>query len=120
MLSAKRDAPAAERFFCKALKACHNRTTRVINVDKNAAYPPSIDELKKSELLPDNCELRQVKYLNNNVEQDHRFIKRLVKPGMGFASFNTARRTLRGYEAMNMIRKGQIQGVEKGNILGQL
>lgn len=53
------------------------------------------------------------------MEQDHRFIKRLVNPGMGFGSFNTARRTLRGYEAMNMIRKGQIQGVEKGDILSQ-
>jgi transposase-like protein len=50
------------------------------------------------------------------VEQDHRFIKRLVKPGIGFGSFNTARRTLRGYEAMNMIRKGQIQSVERGDI----
>lgn len=90
MLSASRDAQAAQRFFCKALKACHNRTPRFINVDKNAAYPPAIDQLKKSELLPDDCELRQVKYLNNNLEQDHRFTKRLVKPGMGFASFNTA------------------------------
>ncbi|RCJ29448.1 hypothetical protein A6770_22225 [Nostoc minutum NIES-26] len=96
MLSAKRDAKAAQKFFCKALKASHNRTPRVINVDKNAAYPIAIEQLKKSVLLPDDCELRQVKYLNNNLEQDHRFIKRLVKPGMGFASFNTARRTLRG------------------------
>jgi transposase-like protein len=96
------DAQAAQRFFRKALKACQNRTLRGINVDKNAAYPPAIDELKKAELLPDDCELRQVKYLNSNLEQDHRFIKRLVKPGMGFASFNTARRTLRGYEAMNI------------------
>ena len=70
--------------------------------------------------MPDDCELRQVKYLNNNLEQDHRFIKRLVKPGMGFASFNTARRTLRGYEAMNMIRKGQIQGAAKGDIEAQV
>jgi transposase, IS6 family len=61
------------------------------------------------------CELRQSKYLNNLVEQDHRFIKRLVKPGMGFFSFETAWRTLQGYEAMNMIRKGQMQGVEKGD-----
>ena len=53
------------------------------------------------------------------VEQDHRFIKRLVNPGMGFSSFNTARRTLRGYEAMNMIRKGQVQGVAKGDIRAQ-
>ncbi len=52
--------------------------------------------------------------------RDHRFIKRLVKPGMGFGSFNTARRTLRGYEAMNMIRKGQIDGVEKGGIQAQV
>jgi len=50
------------------------------------------------------------------VEQDHRFIKQLTKPGMGFSSFNTARRTLRGFEAMNMIRKGQVQGVEKGDV----
>ncbi len=50
----------------------------------------------------------------------HRAIKRLVNPGMGFGSFNTAKRTLRGYEAMNMIRKGQIQGVDKGDILGQV
>jgi transposase-like protein len=54
------------------------------------------------------------------VEQDHRFIKRLVNPGMGFASFNTARRTLRGYEAMNMIRKGQLQGVAKGDVIDQV
>ncbi len=120
MLSAKCDVHAASRFFRKALKACHNRTPRIINVDKNAAYPPAIDELKKSELLPDDCELRQVKYLNNNLEQDHRFIKRLVKPGMGFASFNTARRTLRGYETMNMIRKGQVKGVEKTDIAAQV
>jgi transposase-like protein len=76
----------------------------VINVDKNAAYPPAVDDLKADEQLSDTTELRQVKYLNNQVEQDHRFIKRLVKPGMGFGSFNTARRTLRGMEAMNMIR----------------
>ena len=119
MLSAKRDARAAERFFRKALKASHNQSPRVINVDKNAAYPPAIDELKSAQTLSKTTEVRPVKYLNNIVEQDHRAIKRLVNPGMGFGSFNTARRTLRGYEAMNMIRKGQIQGIEKGDILGQ-
>ena len=126
----------AERFFRKALKASHNQEPRVINVDKNAAYPPALDELKADQTLSETTELRPVKYLNNIVEQDHRFIKRLAKPplanrratavrlavnpGMGFGSFNTARRTLRGYEAMNMLRKGQIQGIEKGNILGQV
>jgi len=88
----------------------------VINVDKNAAYPPAVDDLKADEQLPETTELRQVKYLNNRVEQEHRFIKRLTKPGMGFGSFNTARRTLRGVEAMNMVRKGQVQGVEKGDV----
>jgi IS6 family transposase len=61
-----------------------------------------------------------VKYLNNLIEQDHRFIKRLVKPGLGFFSFETARRTLQGDEAMNMIRKGQIHGVEKRDITCQV
>jgi len=70
--------------------------------------------------LPDSCELRQCKYLNNLVEQDHRFIKRLVKPGLGFFSFETAWRTLQGYEAMHMMRKGQIQGVDKGDVMGQV
>jgi transposase-like protein len=84
-------------------------------VDKNAAYPAAVDDLKAEEQLFETTELRQVKYLNNRVEQDHRFIKRLTKPGMGFGSFHTARRTIRGFEAMNMIRKGQVQGVDKGN-----
>ena len=120
MLSAKRDTRAAERFFRKVMNAEHNQEPRVINVDKNAAYPPAIDSLKADKTLPGTTELRPVKYLNNIVEQDHRFIKRLVNPGMGFGSFNTARRTIRGYEAMNMIRKGQIQGIEKGDIKGQV
>jgi len=54
------------------------------------------------------------------VEQDHRFLKRLVKPGMGFFSVETAGRTLQGYEAMHMMRQGQMQGVSKGDIGGQV
>lgn len=114
LLTAKRDAQAAKRFFRKTLQATHTQKPRVINVDKNAAYPKAIDELKEKEELPESVELRQNKYLNNIVEQDHRGIERLVKPGMGFSSFNTARRTLKGYEVMNMVRKGQIKNVEKG------
>ena len=120
LLTAKRDATAAERFLRKALAAAHTQTPRVINVDKNAAYPKAEETLKAEDLLAETTELRQNKYLNNIVEQDHRFIKRLTLAGMGFQSFNTARRTLRGYEAMNMIRKGQVQGVEKGNIMSQV
>jgi transposase-like protein len=58
--------------------------------------------------------------LNNLVEQDHRFIKRLVKPGMGFFSFETAQRTLQGYEIIHMLRKGQVQEVKKGDSPGQV
>ena len=120
MLSAKRDAKAAKRFLKQALKARHTQTPRVINVDKNAAYPPAVDELKKEENLSEDSELRPVKYLNNMIEQDHRRIKCLVKPGLGFGSFKMARRTLRGYEAMAMIRKGPIQGIDRDDVTGQI
>ena len=93
---------------------------QVINVDKNAAYPKAMAALKASGTLPESVDLRQVKYLNTIVEQDHRFIKRCVKPGLGFFSFETAWHTGHRYEVMNMVRKGQIRGVEKGDILGQI
>ena len=120
LLSAKRDAAAAERFLRKTLHAAHTQAPRVINVDKNAAYPPAVDDLKADEQLPQTTQLRQVKYLNNLVEQNHRFIKRLTKPGMGFGSFNTARQTIRGLEAMNMLRKGQVEAVDKGDVRAQI
>jgi transposase, IS6 family len=118
-LSAARDSEAAKRFFHKALTAAHTVTPRVINVDKHAAYPKALKELKAEGIVPESGELRQVKYLNNLIEQDHRFIKRVTKPGMGFFSFETAWRTLQGYEAYNMIRKGQLHGVAKGDIRRQ-
>ena len=102
--SAKRDAAAAQAFFQKALGAPHTVMPRVINVDKNAAYPKAVETLKTNQQLPPDCELRQVKYLNNRIEQDHRFIKRRTRPGLGFFSFETARCTLAGYETMHMIR----------------
>jgi transposase, IS6 family len=145
LLSPTRDAEAAKRFFVTALQRPAGSTAqanaseqpgdqflrtdapkapksgpRVINVDKHAAYPKAIADLKAMEILSESVELRQVKYLNNIIEQDHRFIKRLVKPGMGFFSFETAWRTLQGYEAMHMMRKGQLQGVEKGDVGGQV
>ena len=55
--------------------------------------------------------IRKVKYLNNIIEQDHRFIKRKVKPMLGFDSFETAEKTICGIEAMHMIRKGQVEGI---------
>jgi len=119
-LSPKRDAAAAHAFFEKALNAAHIATPRVLNVDKNAAYLKAVEILKAQGQLPLHCELCQVKYLNNLLEQDHRFIKRRTSPGLGFFSFDTAQRTLAGYETMNMIRKGQVNGVKKGDILAQV
>jgi len=120
MLSSTRDGEAAKCFFVKTLAASHTTEPRVINVDKNAAYPKAFAALKAAGYICENCELRQVKYLNNLVEQDHRFIKRLTKPGMGFFSFETAWRTLQGFESMNMMRKGQLQGVNKGDVVEQV
>lgn len=70
----------AECFFRKALNATHLEAPWVINADKNAAAPPAIENFKADKELPKTTQLRQVKYLNNRVEQDHRFIKRLDKP----------------------------------------
>jgi len=117
LLTAKRDGKAAKRFFRKMLKATLNRQPRVVTVDKNPAYPKAIAELKAEQALPQSVELRPSRYLNNIVEQDHRFIKRLVKSGMGFGAFNTARRTIRGYQIMHMLRKGRFQGVARGAVL---
>ncbi len=119
-LSSTRDAKAAKEFLLKTLTSSHTSEPRVINVDKNAAYPKAFNEIKAEGHLPASCELRQIKYLNNLIEQDHRFIKRLTKLGMGFFSFETAWRTLQGYEVMNRIRKGQLQGVVKGDVRGQM
>jgi transposase-like protein len=81
LLSPTRDAEAAKRFFLKALTASHTTIPRVINVDKNAVYPKAFNALKAAGCIPEYCDLRPVKYLNNMVEQDHRFIKMRVKPG---------------------------------------
>ena len=118
-LNETRSTRAAKRFFKKMLGSAHVSVPRVINVDQNAAYPGAVNDLKQEGLLPDDSQLRPVKYLNNIVEQDHRFIKRRVNPGLGFFSYPTAWRTLQGYEMMNMIRKGQIRGIGKGNIQAQ-
>jgi IS6 family transposase len=119
MLSATRDADAAEQFFQKVLDASHTTLPRVITVDKNIAYPPAFDALQHDNVLPEACLLRQCKYLNNAVEQDHRFIKRRVNPGLEFSVFSTAQRTIQGYKAMHMLRKGQHDGLAKGDVLAQ-
>ena len=119
LLNQTRSTRAAKRFFRKVLGRSNITPPRVINVDKNAAYIGAVKDLKEEKLLADKCKRRPTKYMNNIVEQDHRFIKRRVNPGLGFGSYPTAWRTIQGYETMNMIRKGQIEGAEKGNITAQ-
>ena len=119
MLSAKRDKKSAKIFFKKVLKARHNKQPRVINVDNNPSYPPGFEELKEEEILNKQSKLRQVKYLKNLVEQDHRFIKKITKASLGYKSFHTAWKTIRGVEIMHMIHKGQVQGISKGEIIRQ-
>jgi transposase-like protein len=119
LLSAKRDAAAAKRFFRKALAQPHTVNPRTITVDKNPSYPKAVAEMKNDAELWRRSRLRQVKYLNNILEQDHRRIKRLTGPGLGFGGFRTARRTLAGFEAMAMIRKGQVRYIAGNDIRAQ-
>ena len=89
----------------------HKQIPRVIIVDRNPAYPPTIDELKNDKILPKNVGIRQIKYLNNIIEQDHRSIKRILNPMLGFQSFRSANKTLKGIEALNMVKKRQVNNL---------
>ena len=120
LLSARRDAASAKRFFQKALRSVGHPRPRVINVDGNPTYPKVIGELKRSGRLGRCCRCRPVRYLNNIVEQDHRAIKRRVRASQGFRSFRSATRTIQGIETVNMIRKGQVRWVAKNDIVGQI
>ncbi|WP_154661178.1 IS6 family transposase [Microvirga lotononidis] len=119
LLSRRRDAAAARRFFRKALGQPHTVNPRTITVYKNAAYPIAAKAMKRDGELWRFAKLRWVKFLNNIVEQDHRRIKRLVRPGLGFKSYTRASRTIAGYEVMAMIRKGQVVGVPANDMRAQ-
>ena len=103
LLTAKRDAAAARRFFEKAIR--HNTVPDKVTMDKSGANQAALEQLNKEREIP--ITIRQVKYLNNIVEQDHRAIKRITRPMLGFKSFRAARAILAGIELMHMIRKGQ-------------
>ncbi|AWG44819.1 transposase (plasmid) [Priestia filamentosa] len=107
-LGKTRDHEATKHFFKKALRSFHVSKPRVITVDKNPAYPMAIGELKKEKKMPVGIQIRQVKYPNNMVEQDHRFIKERVHSMLGLKSFCTAKFILSGIEAMHIIKKGQL------------
>jgi transposase-like protein len=119
MLSAKRDVSAANRFFKKMMRADHRRLPFTISVDKNAAYPEAFTTSQDGKILPKDCTLRRVKYLNNVIEQDHRFIKKKVRASQCFKRFHTAERTIEGIEAMNMMRKCQVKRLDRSDPVGQ-
>jgi len=119
MLSAKRDVGAAKRFFKKVMRADHRRLPFTIGVDKHASYPEAFATSVTEKVLPPDCKLRRVKYLNNVIEQDHRAIRRRWRACQGFRSFHTAERTLEGVEAMHMMRKGQVKRLDGRDAMGQ-
>ena len=92
---------------------------RVINVDKNPAYPAAIEALMVEGRLPPRVRLRQCKYLNNVIEQDHRTVKKRTWLAKGYGSFQGAWRTLQGIEAVHMIRKGRVRWLAKADAVGQ-
>lgn len=103
LLTSHRDMAAARRFFEKAMR--ENGAPEKIAMDKSGANKAAIDAINSSTTA--TIVVRQVKYLNNIVEQDHRAIKRVTRPMLGFKSFRSAGSVLAGIELMHMIRKGQ-------------
>ncbi|MDE9463472.1 IS6 family transposase [Xenorhabdus bovienii] len=104
LLPAKRDAPAALRFFRKAIR--HHGEPDV-TLDKSGANPTALATLNADRPKEETIPIRQSKYLNNLVEQDHRNIKRRIRPMLGFKSFRRAQTILAGIELVSMRRKGQ-------------
>jgi putative transposase len=104
LLTARRDKAAALRFFEKAMKA--SGAPEKVTMDKSGANKAAMDDINgrgETSII-----VRQVKYLNIIVEQDHRAIKRVTSPMLNFKSFRAARNVLTGIELMHMIRKGQL------------
>lgn len=110
LLRAKRDAVAAKAFFSKALK--QHETPEKVTVDKSESNKSALDSLNRDLSEGNEIEIRQAKYLNNIVEQDHRFIKKRTRPTLGFKNFYSASATISGIENIRMIQKGQIFGFD--------
>ena len=92
---------------------------RVMNVDQNPTYPAAVEALKADSAIPRRVVLRQCKYLNNLIEQDHRTVKKRVWLAKGYGTFSSAWRTLQGIETVNMIRKGRVRWLAQGDAVGQ-
>ncbi len=103
-----RNARAAKRFPGKAVSGLKDwKKPETINTDKAPTYGIAIRELKKAGKLPDTVEHRQVKYLNNVIEADHGKLKQLIRPARGFKILKTACATIKGFEVMHALKKGQ-------------
>ena len=103
--SSKRDKKSAKKFFVKALKSA--RKPIKINIDKSGSNTAALIDINKNFAEDDQIEIRQCKYLNNIVEQDHKFIKKITRPTLGFQAEHSASATLEGIELHHMLRKGQ-------------
>ncbi|CAG0910095.1 unnamed protein product [Cyprideis torosa] len=121
-LSPTRNAKAAKRFLGKALKGLKEwEQPEILNTDKAPAYGAAINELKREGKCPEDTVHRQVKYLNNIVEADHGKLKILIKPVRGFKKMKTAYATIKGFEVMRALRKGQGRAFNiQGGILGEV
>jgi len=104
LLTKQRDERAAKRFLTKAIR--RHGVPEKITIDGSAASKAAIESY--NEVHGTTITIRQVKYLNNIVEQDHRAVKRVTRPMLGFKSFYAARQTLVGIELMHMIKKKQM------------
>lgn len=104
LFTAKRDKAAARRFLERAIDL--HDVPEKITIDKSGANAAALESVNTDACL--DIELRQSKYLNNMVDQDHRAVKRITRPMMGFKSFWSARIIIAGVETMHMIRKGQL------------
>ena len=103
--TAKRDTKAAKRFLSKAIRS--NVQPIKINIDKSGSNTAAIKSYNDEE--GSDIEIRQKRYLNNIIEQDHRPIKQLCSASLGFKTFRTARITIGGFESMRIIRKRQVK-----------
>jgi len=108
LLRARRDAVAAKAFFRKAFK--ENGRPDKVTIDKSGSNKAALDYFNNDASDENKIEIRQVKYLNNIAEQDHRFIKKRTRPTLGFKNFYSAKETISGIENIRMIQKGQIIG----------
>jgi transposase-like protein len=105
LLTAKRDKAAALRFFNRAIR--QNGAPKRINIDKSGANLAALHDINAQR--ESAIKIRQIKHLNNIIEQDHRFIKRIIRPMLGFKNFCCAKIILSGIEIMRMIKKGQLR-----------